>query len=68
MLTGKYAPQGWALCDGKLRNISDNDLLFQLIGTRYGGDGQTTYALPNLQPYQSVPFFISLYGTFPAPT
>ena len=67
MLTGKYAPRGWALCDGKLRNVSDTDLLFQLIGTSYGGDGHTTYAVPNLQPYQGVSYYISLYGTFPTP-
>ena len=39
-----------------------------MIGTRYGGDGQTTFAVPNLQPYQGVSFFISLYGTIPTPS
>ncbi len=68
MFTGRYPPHGWVPCDGKLRNVSDDDLLFQLIGTSYGGDGQSTYAVPNLQPYQGVSFFISLYGAFPSPT
>lgn len=45
---GNFAPQGWALCAGQLMPISDNDVLFNLIGTTYGGDGQTTFALPNL--------------------
>jgi microcystin-dependent protein len=49
MFGGNFAPQGWAFCDGSLLDISQNDALFQLIGTTYGGDGQTTFALPNLQ-------------------
>ncbi len=43
-----FAPQGWMLCDGKLLKISDYSTLFALIGITYGGDGQTTFALPNL--------------------
>lgn len=46
---GNFAPQGWALCSGQLVSIAENDILFTLIGTTYGGDGQTTFALPNLQ-------------------
>jgi microcystin-dependent protein len=44
-----FAPQGWAFCDGSLLQISQNEALFNLIGTTYGGDGQTTFGLPNLQ-------------------
>jgi microcystin-dependent protein len=44
-----FAPTDWAFCDGSLIDISQNPTLFDLIGTTYGGDGQTTYALPNLQ-------------------
>jgi microcystin-dependent protein len=44
-----FAPVGWALCDGQLLPISENETLFQLIGTTYGGDGQTTFALPDLR-------------------
>jgi microcystin-dependent protein len=44
-----FAPQGWATCQGQLVPISENDTLFQLIGTTYGGDGQQTFALPDLQ-------------------
>lgn len=49
MFGGNFAPQGWALCDGQLLAISDNDALFALIGTTYGGDGETTFALPDLR-------------------
>jgi microcystin-dependent protein len=44
-----FAPQGWAFCDGSLLSIAENDVLFALIGTTYGGDGQTTFALPDLR-------------------
>ncbi|MBF9140882.1 phage tail protein [Microvirga sp. SRT04] len=46
---GNFAPQGWALCDGRLVAISDYTALFTLIGTTYGGDGQTTFGLPDLR-------------------
>jgi microcystin-dependent protein len=49
MFAGNFAPQGWAFCDGALMAIDQNTALFQLIGTTYGGDGQTTFAVPNLQ-------------------
>jgi microcystin-dependent protein len=49
MFAGNFAPAGWALCDGAVLPISENDVLFQLIGTTYGGDGEETFALPNLQ-------------------
>lgn len=44
-----FAPVGWALCNGQLLSIAQNTALFSLLGTTYGGDGQTTFALPNLQ-------------------
>lgn len=49
MFGGNFAPAGWAFCNGALMAIDQNDALFNLIGTTYGGDGQTTFALPNLQ-------------------
>lgn len=48
MFGGSFAPVGWALCNGALMPISENETLFNLIGTTYGGDGQETFALPNL--------------------
>ena len=49
MFGGNFAPAGWMLCQGQLLPISENETLFNLIGTTYGGDGQSTFALPNLQ-------------------
>ena len=49
MFGGNFAPAGWAFCDGQLMPISENETLFNLIGTTYGGDGQETFALPDLQ-------------------
>src|SRR5271170_3444145 len=46
---GNFAPFGWALCNGALLAISQNDTLYQLIGTTYGGDGVNTFGLPDLQ-------------------
>jgi len=48
MFAGSFAPNGWAFCDGALVSISANETLYSLIGTTYGGDGQSTFALPNL--------------------
>jgi microcystin-dependent protein len=48
MFAGNFAPAGWALCQGQTMAISENETLFQLIGTTYGGDGQQTFNLPNL--------------------
>ena len=49
MFAGNYPPNGWAFCDGSLISISENDVLFTLIGTTYGGDGQNTFALPDFR-------------------
>ncbi|MFS0724277.1 phage tail protein [Paenibacillus sp. 1P07SE] len=49
MFAGNYAPQGWAICDGSIVNIYDNEALYSLIGTTYGGDGRTNFALPDLR-------------------
>lgn len=53
LFAGNYAPVNWALCQGQLMPISQNTTLFSILGTTYGGDGRTTFALPNLQ--NSVP-------------
>ena len=49
MFAGNFAPAGWMFCEGQLLPISENETLFQLIGTTYGGDGQWTFALPDLR-------------------
>lgn len=55
IFAGNFAPTGWAACDGQILPISQNTALFSLLGTMYGGNGQSTFALPNLQ--DSVPMF-----------
>jgi microcystin-dependent protein len=54
MFAGTFAPVDWAFCNGQILAISQNEALFNLIGTTYGGDGQNTFALPNLQ--SRIPF------------
>jgi len=49
MFAGNFAPRGWALCNGQLMAISQNAALFSILGTTYGGNGTTNFALPNLQ-------------------
>lgn len=49
IFAGTFAPKGWMLCNGQLLPISQNTALFSLLGTNYGGDGRTNFALPNLQ-------------------
>jgi microcystin-dependent protein len=49
MFAGNFAPAGWQFCEGQLLPISENETLFQLIGTTYGGDGESTFALPDLR-------------------
>lgn len=64
-----YAPQNWAVCQGQLLQISQYQPLFALVGTTYGGDGRTTFALPNLQgagPQGKGTWCIALQGIFPS--
>ena len=49
MFAGNFAPAGWMFCEGQLLPISENEALFQLIGTTYGGNGETNFALPDLR-------------------
>jgi microcystin-dependent protein len=49
LFAGNFAPRGWAFCDGQLLPINQNQALFSLLGTMYGGDGRTTFALPDLR-------------------
>lgn len=49
IFAGNFAPQGWLFCEGQLLPISENETLFQLLGTTYGGDGQSTFGLPDLR-------------------
>lgn len=60
MFAGNFAPVGWMLCQGQTLPIAENETLFNLIGTTYGGDGQTTFNLPNLQ--SRVPLHMGTLG------
>ena len=62
-----FAPEGWAACNGQLLAIADFPVLFQLIGTTYGGDGKTTFAIPNIPSVapNGPGYYISLFGNQP---
>lgn len=64
MFGGSFAPAGWAFCDGQLLPISENDALFTLLGTTYGGDGQETFALPDLRSRVPIHMGTGIGGTF----
>lgn len=68
LFAGNFAPSGTHVCDGSLLPISQNAALFSLLGTLYGGNGTTTFALPNLQKYApaGVSYVINLNGIFPS--
>jgi microcystin-dependent protein len=60
-----YAPVGWAICTGQLLSISDNEVLFLLLGTRYGGDGVNNFRLPNISAPTNMNYIICISGIFP---
>ncbi len=63
-----FAPRGWAPCEGQTMAINQNQALFALIGTNFGGDGQTTFALPDMRgqaPNESMQYCIAFQGEFP---
>lgn len=49
LFAGSFAPRGWAFCNGQIMSIAQNAALFSILGTTYGGDGQATFALPDLR-------------------
>ncbi len=70
IFAGNFAPNGWSFCDGTLLPINQNTALFSIIGTTYGGDGKTTFALPKLQNQKSangaeVHYIIAVTGIYP---
>ena len=68
LFAGDFAPAGWAECQGQLLPINNNEALFSILGTRYGGNGQTDFALPNLTkkaPISGTRYIICLMGAFP---
>jgi microcystin-dependent protein len=65
MFSGAYAPQGWLLCNGQILNIREYEILYTVLGTTYGGDGKTTFALPDMRG--RLPIHISQTQTSPYP-
>ena len=68
LFAGNFAPRGWAECTGQLLPINNNQALFSLLGTTYGGDGRVTFALPDLArkaPVDGTRYIICLAGAFP---
>ena len=68
MFGGIFAPKGWALCDGPLLKIKENQALFAILGVRYGGDGKKTFGLPDLngKTGTDVTYIICVDGIFPS--
>lgn len=64
-----YAPQGWMVCAGQTLNIAQNQALYALIGTKFGGDGATTFCLPDMQKASlfsgGMKYYIAIWGIFP---
>ena len=68
LLPYNFSPMGWYLCNGMTLQISQNSALFSLIGTTYGGDGMTTFTIPNmlgLEPVPGMNYYICAYGLYP---
>jgi microcystin-dependent protein len=69
LFAGNFAPQNWLYCQGQVLPIRQNEVLFSIIGTFYGGDGKTNFALPNLpSPLPNTPmqYIICLQGIYPS--
>lgn len=72
IFAGNFVPRGWAACNGALLPIAQNAALFSILGTTYGGDGRSTFALPNLAPAQDSNgnpvgrYIIAIVGIYPS--
>ena len=74
IFAGGFAPRGWEFCNGQLLPIAGNEALFSLLGTKYGGDGRTSFALPNLKDKGILPnsspgflqYIIAIQGEYPS--
>ena len=75
LFAGSYEPRSWAFCNGQILSIEQNTALFSILGTKYGGDGRTTFALPKIAPvlgadtdsrYDDLNYMICLYGVYPS--
>lgn len=62
---GNFAPQGWAFCQGQIYSIAQNQALFSILGTTYGGDGRTTFGLPKIDDLNGCKAIIAIQGVYP---
>lgn len=67
LFAGNFVMKGWLPCDGRLLPIMEYQALFSLLGTTYGGDQQTTFGLPRLEPLGDARYLIAVDGIFPSP-
>lgn len=68
LLPFNFTPRSWSLCNGTILSVAPNQALFSLIGNRFGGDGKTTFALPNLlgaEPIPGTAYYICMNGLYP---
>lgn len=63
---GNFSPRGWAFCNGAMLPIAPNTALFSILGTTYGGDGRTTFALPKIEDLNGCKAIIALDGVYPS--
>ena len=66
LFAGNFAPRGYAMCQGQLLPIAQNTALFSILGTLYGGDGKTTFALPKLSGPEGTSYIIAVTGIYPS--
>ncbi|MBP0002821.1 MAG: tail fiber protein [Cyanobacteria bacterium SBC] len=76
LFAGSFAPRNWAFCNGQILEVNQNVALFSILGSKYGGDGRTTFALPKIAPvlgaetgatYDDLNYIICLNGWYPSP-
>ena len=63
---GNFAPRCWAFCNGAMLSIASNTALFSILGTTYGGDGRTTFALPKIEDLNGCKAIIAIEGVYPS--
>ena len=66
LFAGNFAPRGYAMCNGQTLPINQNAALFSILGTTYGGDGMTTFALPKLSAPEGANYVIAINGVYPS--
>jgi len=75
LFSGTFEPRNWVFCHGQTLNVSGNDALYSILGTRYGGDGLTTFSVPNIKPvlgaetnssYDDLNYIICINGYYPS--